>query len=149
MLVHFFVRHKGPWLSGFSLTQQPKRVALSLKGFKKRRPAAWPKGSPRENHKHGGVTNSYPPAGLRHVTPCFRVYELRSAALQRVLKPKIIIRSCIQCSMLGVRCSTFIFQWFFLTLSYYAVGGTGIYLCRVCKTKAPLYKRGAFKSIVI
>jgi hypothetical protein len=43
--------------------------------------------SPRENHKHGVVTNSYPPVGLKHVTPCFRVYELRSATLQRVLKP--------------------------------------------------------------
>jgi len=42
--------------------------------------------SPRENHKHGVVTNSYPPAGLRHVTSYFRVYELRSAALQRVFK---------------------------------------------------------------
>jgi len=38
LYVHFFVRHKGPWLSGFSLTQQPKRVALSLKGLKKSRP---------------------------------------------------------------------------------------------------------------
>jgi hypothetical protein len=36
--VHFFVRHKGPWLPGFSLTQQPKRGALSLKGSKKSRP---------------------------------------------------------------------------------------------------------------
>jgi len=36
------VRHKEPWLSGFSLTQQPKREALSLKGVKKGRPAAWP-----------------------------------------------------------------------------------------------------------
>jgi len=43
--------------------------------------------SPRENHKHGVVTNSYPPAGLRQETPCIRVYELRSAALQRGLKP--------------------------------------------------------------
>ena len=62
-------------------------VRSKAKYQKKSRPAAWPKGSPRENHKHGFVTNSYPPAGLRHVTPCFRVYELRSATLQRVLKP--------------------------------------------------------------
>jgi len=31
------------------------------------------------------ITNSYPPAGLRHVITFFRVYELRSAALQWVL----------------------------------------------------------------
>jgi hypothetical protein len=56
---------------------------------KKGRPAAWPKGSPRENHKHGEVTKLVPALpGLRHVTSYFRVYELRSAALQRDLKPK-------------------------------------------------------------
>ena len=44
--IHFFVRAKGSWLSGLSLTQQPKRVALSLKGFKKSRPVrSWPAAS--------------------------------------------------------------------------------------------------------
>ena len=63
---------------------------ISLRAPKKRTkekaPSSLAYGPPRENHKHGVVTNSYPPAGLKHVTPCFRVYELRSAALQRVLK---------------------------------------------------------------
>jgi len=63
-----------PYFSLFGPKQSTKRKAARSLAC----------GSPHENHKHGVITNSYPPAGLRQVTPCFRVYELRSATLQRV-----------------------------------------------------------------
>jgi len=57
---------------------------------KKRCPAACPPGADALTKTINTVviTNSYPPAGLKHVITYFRVYELRSAALLRVLKSK-------------------------------------------------------------